>query len=341
MGWMNSRLWRILIMMAALTALVACGADSEPEAEVTLVIPTVVAEVDVTAAPEAILTEPAPRPTDPPPPTMAPADPTPEPAEVTPTAEVEATPADPAIEIVDIYRVAFVEESDVLNVRAGSGVDFDIVGELQPDATGINITGQGQVVEGSVWVPIETGRISGWVNSLFLTRDMKNELACDIPAVQQLMADLATALSEQDNNALANLIHPERGIHIHYNWWSDEVWLRQDEIEILFTDTTDYTWGVQDGSGLEQIGTFSEIMLPMLQADLLVASEFACNELLNGGTAGLVILPEGFEQFNFRSFYRPFPEDGFEMDWGSWAVGFEEWDGNWYITYLVHYQWEI
>ena len=341
MGWKNFRLWQLLIGAALLPVLVACGADSEPEADVTLVIPTVVTEVDVTAAPEAVSTEPAPRPTDPPPPTIAPADITPESVDPTPTSEPGATPAGPTVEIVDIYRVAFVDENDVLNVRAGAGVDFDVVGELQPDATGISITGQGEVVEGSVWVPIATGRISGWVNSLFLTRDMKNDAVCDAAAVQQLMADLELALTDKDNNALANLIHPERGIHVHYNWWSDEVWLRHEEVDSLFTDNTDYTWGVQDGSGLEQIGTFSEIMLPMLQKDLLGASEYACNELLNGGTAGLVVLPAGFEQYNFRSFYRPFPEGGVEMDWGSWAVGFEEWDGNWYITYLVHYQWEI
>lgn len=341
MAWMNSRLWRLLSVAFLLPVLAACGADSEPEVDATLVIPTVVTEVDVTALPEVVVTEPAPRPTDPPPPTIAPADMTPEPAESTPTSEPDITPAAPAVEIVDVYRVAYVLENDVLNVRAGAGVDFDVVGELQPDATGITITGQGEVVEGSVWVPVETGRISGWVNSLFLTRDMKNELVCDVPAVQQLMADLELALAEQDNNALANLIHPERGIHVHYNWWSDEVWLRQAEVASLFTDSTDYTWGVQDGSGLEQIGTFSEIMLPMLQEDLLAASEYGCNELLSGGTAGLVVLPEGFEQYNFQSFYRPFPEGGIEMDWGSWAVGFEEWDGNWYLTYLVHYQWEI
>ena len=336
------RLNAIVLLICLMLMSAACALASEPEVAATLVVPTVDGQ---TEALEPILTETPVETGEQPAGSDNPLPPT-----IPPTALPDAptlpteTPAPDPIPVDDgppTYRVAYVDENDVLNVRAGAGVDSDIVGELQPDATGISITGQGQIIEGSVWVPIASGRVNGWVNSLFLTRDNKSDAACSNLPVQQLLADLQTAIAQRDNNALANLIHPERGVHVHYNWWSDEVWLRRDAVETLFTDETEYNWGTQAGSGNPQIGTFSEIMLPLLEDDLLAAEEESCNEILAGATAGLVVLPEGFEQYNYVTFYRPFPEDGIEFDWGSWVVGFEEWDGNWYISYLVHFEYEI
>jgi hypothetical protein len=38
--------------------------------------------------------------------------------------------------------------------------------------------------------------------------------------------------------------------------------------------------------------------------------------------------------------YRPGPA-GEELDWGTWVVGIERWQEEYFVSFLVHYQWEI
>ncbi|MFQ5420924.1 MAG: hypothetical protein ACE5EY_11260, partial [Anaerolineae bacterium] len=80
---------------------------------------------------------------------------------------------------------------------------------------------------------------------------------------------------------------------------------------------------------------------PDLQKDLLPATEIACDEILHGGTAGSVRLPDGYQQTHYFSLYRPASATDNELDWGTWVVGIEQWQGTYYISYLVHFQWEI
>lgn len=66
------------------------------------------------------------------------------------------------------YRVVRVADDDVLNVRNGPGVEYDIVGTLPPDAEGVRIVGEPVQVNDSFWVPIEWNDVQGWVNSFYL-----------------------------------------------------------------------------------------------------------------------------------------------------------------------------
>jgi hypothetical protein len=52
-----------------------------------------------------------------------------------------------------------------------------------------------------------------------------------------------------------------------------------------------------------------------------------------------VRLPDGYEQVNYYAYYRPAGD--IEFDWGTWVVGVEQWQGQWYVSYLVHFDWEI
>ena len=116
------------------------------------------------------------------------------------------------------YAVVFVEPNDVLNVRAGPGVGFGIVGTLPPNATNVQITGSGQLVAGSTWVPVQQGGLTGWVNSRFLTQSVSDETFCGDTAVLQLLERLQTAVANQDDAVLAQLIHPERGLRVRLLW---------------------------------------------------------------------------------------------------------------------------
>ncbi|MCP5094035.1 MAG: hypothetical protein GY943_00625 [Chloroflexi bacterium] len=263
-----------------------------------------------------------------------------------PTATLQSLPAPtqtavPAQINAPSYKVVFVTADDVLNVRAGAGVDNAIVGTLAPNAQNIQITGSGQVIANSTWVPITAGNVQGWVNSRFLTTAVSATTFCQDANVINLLDELVTAVNTQDNTRLAQLIHPERGVRIHYNWWNPAVNIAGNARTQFFTSTPQHDWGVADGTGFDINGSFSEIILPHLQGDLVNATESACNEILQGGTAGWVRLPDGYEAQYFYSFYFPGTAQYDGMDWGSWVVGIEEWQGTYYISTLIHYEWEI
>jgi hypothetical protein len=242
-----------------------------------------------------------------------------------------------------IYRVAFVAANDTLNVRRRADAESAVVTQLPPNAIGITVIGEGQSVRGGgLWLPVETSAGDGYVNSRFLTEQIDSATFCADPAVGDLLTRLQTAIADEDAKLLEELVHPTRGLRLRLNWWNEEVVVTEEEIGDLFKDRQRdaVNWGTNEGSGQTIRGTFSEVMLPFLAKDLLGATQWACDELLYGPTAGLITLPEGYEAVHFYSAHRPAPALS-EFDWGTWAVGVERWQGRYYISYLVHYRWEI
>lgn len=353
--------WAVVLVLGLLLA--ACRGGEAPD----LVVPTpaitaVVTTVEPTSAaelPTAVVSVIPPTPTPitestatlpaPPtvaPPTVAPPLPTADPSQATavptPTA-VPPTPVAPTPEPVaeSSYRVAFVADDDTLNVRNRPNTNADIVTRLSPDATGIEITDdEGQNFRGSVWLPIGTAEGEGWVNSRFLTESVSRETFCADPAVSDLISRFERAVAEQDGRALRGLIHPDRGLRVRLGWWNEEVMVEWNDLQNVFRAQKGYDWGVEDGSGDPIRGSFRNVALPRLERDLLGASEWACDEGLFGGTAGLTVLPEGYDAVHYFSAYRPAPAEQ-EMDWGTWIIGVERWEGSYYLSYLVHYRWEI
>jgi hypothetical protein len=70
--------------------------------------------------------------------------------------------------LVSTFRIVNVASDDTLNVRSGPGVNNPVVGEIPPNGTGIEITGEPVVVDPSPWVPVRYGNLEGWVNLRFL-----------------------------------------------------------------------------------------------------------------------------------------------------------------------------
>ncbi|MDX1413726.1 MAG: hypothetical protein R3293_06010 [Candidatus Promineifilaceae bacterium] len=240
----------------------------------------------------------------------------------------------------ETYRVAFVSSDDTLNVRSGAGVENQIINTLAHNAQDIRISGEGQSIADSAWVPIGTNESGGWVNSRFLTGVVDSAAFCNDPAVATLLETFEVAVANEDSALLAQLVHPERGLRLHISWWNPEVKLANDDFRNLFEDNSSYDWGVEDGSGHPLEGTFREIFLPLLINDLLDAIIVSCNQIESGPTAGSVQLPDGYQAINYYSYYRPAGDDiGF--DWGTWVLGIEKWQSQYYLSYLVHYGYEI
>lgn len=314
-------------IVLSLLLLVACGgvADSQP----TLAPPP-------TAANAKAVQPTTPQPT----PSLAPTDtatarPPTATATPSPTPSPSSTPAEAS------YRVVYVAPDDELNVRRQAGVESEIVATLSPAATGLDLAGSGRMSDGSLWVPLALDGSEGWVNSLFLTESVSGEKFCEAEAPGDLLEQFQEAIESEDAESLQDAVDVQRGFHLRVSWWNPEVWLRGSELEEIFSSQEAYDWGVEDGSGRPIEGTFSDVILPLLQEDLLNAEEMGCNEILHGGTAGLVQLPAEYEGINYYSLFRPPGPGDVEMDWGTWVVGIEKWQGSYNIAFLVHFRWEI
>jgi hypothetical protein len=68
-----------------------------------------------------------------------------------------------------LARVIGVESNDILNIRSGPGVTYDIVGTIPYDGMGIQVMGSSKYVDQSHWIPIIYDGINGWVNSRYIT----------------------------------------------------------------------------------------------------------------------------------------------------------------------------
>jgi len=68
----------------------------------------------------------------------------------------------------DVLGVVGVAYDDVLNVRKGPGVSYDIVATLDPLADHVVTTGQSRMITQSIWTEVEVGGATGWVNVAYL-----------------------------------------------------------------------------------------------------------------------------------------------------------------------------
>lgn len=245
-------------------------------------------------------------------------------------------------EIPHIYRVAFVANNDTLNIRSGAGANYKVVGTLAYNATGIEITGTEQKVGTSLWVPIQYEGLTGWVNRYYLTQEVDGNTFCSQADSRNLVDQLTYAFRSRDGNLLQSITGPLRGLLIRHNWWNKEVRILPNDVERFFDDKTIRDWGSEDGSGLAISGSLTQIILPLIDKDFFSNPQFKCNQIIGGGTAGLLQLPPEYEAVNFYSIYSPPPDnEDHYADWGTWVVGIEYWDGKPVICYLIHYEWEI
>ncbi len=306
------------------------------------------AQSSPTPAPTALPDAPLPTPTTQPPATVTPL-PATQPAEPTstnmpasPTPQPPtATPDGQPIAQVE-YQVAFVEEDDLLNVRDSVGVQGNVVGRLPNGVDGVMGVGNTQMLNGSLWVETKSDNSQGWVNSYYLTEAVSPAEFCADPAATETLNDfLAQIEGGEVSDGFSQAVNAGRGLRIRTSWWNPEIHLT--ELENLFADEAALDWGREPAGGEDReiTGSVNEVIAPLLADDLGGEFEIGCNEILHGNTAGLVQLPAAYEGINYFSLYRPAPEGSIGFDWGTWVVGIEKWEGDYFVSFLVHYQWEI
>lgn len=89
-----------------------------------------------------------------------------------------------------------VAADDTLNVRSGPGVDFEVLVELEPLATGVVATGHNRSLgEAGFWSEITVDGVTGWANTRYLlqpgeVRDITAELyptPADRPSAETML----------------------------------------------------------------------------------------------------------------------------------------------------------
>jgi hypothetical protein len=102
-----------------------------------------------------------------------------------------------------------VAADDVLNVRAGPGVDADVVATLDPLATAVPASGAARLLPGSIWLEVTADGTTGWANSSFFaflggTDDITSRLLADVderpsaPTLEELARDVAAMVASED-----------------------------------------------------------------------------------------------------------------------------------------------
>ena len=66
------------------------------------------------------------------------------------------------------FKVARVDQWDVLHVRSGPSADYAAIGALPPGERGVKIVGRclGE------WCPVRHHRVDGWINSFYLVEEV-------------------------------------------------------------------------------------------------------------------------------------------------------------------------
>lgn len=73
------------------------------------------------------------------------------------------------------YRVANMATGDTLNVRAGPGSNYPVVGRISRESKEITLR-PGRTANGStVWQQISVGGYTGWVNEIYIRREFRNQ----------------------------------------------------------------------------------------------------------------------------------------------------------------------
>lgn len=173
-----------------------------------------------------------------------------------------------------------------------------------------------------------------------LTLSISSPVASDIcadPQVTALIDSLKTAVLNSDGPLLSSLVSPQRGLDVARFRDGTVITYRPDQAKFLFETTFEVNWGPAPGSGLEEIGSFHDVVVPELVKAFNQPYTLHCNELKHGGATYEVSWPyEG----DFYSVHFPGTEVNGFMDWHTWAVGVEYVNNKPYLYALIPYFWE-
>lgn len=161
-------------------------------------------------------------------------------------------------------------------------------------------------------------------------------------ALMALAGKVVNALKEQDFQALASYADPQNGVRFspYANVSDSDLVFTAAQIPALMTDATKYTWGVADGSGQPIELTFGEYYAKFIyDVDFASAPQVALNQRLGVSTT-IDNSAEYYPGAMIVEYYFPGSDPKFSgMDWHSLRLVFQEYQGQWYLSGIIHDQW--
>ena len=153
------------------------------------------------------------------------------------------------------------------------------------------------------------------------------------------------ALKESDYEALAALVHPEKGVTLTpYSTVepSCDRNLLPAQLVLLPEDDIPYVWGIEDGTGATIELTGREYFERyVFNADYTAAPETAVDTVLMQGNA-LENVASAYPEGRFVEYHFPgLDEQMAGYDWCSLKLVFECYQGDWYLVGLVHSEWTV
>jgi len=174
--------------------------------------------------------------------------------------------------------------------------------------------------------------------------DVKTEVKTEQTLLQASL-DVIKYLSTSDLDALAKMIHTEKGLHFSPYAFVDptkDLAYNQDTLPKLLSDTALYTWGSYDGSGEPMDLSPSEYYEKFVwDVDYSTAPMIGQNTRIGFGNT-LFNLQEVYPDASFVEFHFPGFDEQYEgIDWCSLILVFEKSNDQWQLIYIIHDQWTI
>ena len=164
-------------------------------------------------------------------------------------------------------------------------------------------------------------------------------------AIKETAASLIKALSTKNTDAIADLIHPTKGVrftpYTFVSLESDRVF-DQQQFRSFFKDQQVYMWGHYDGSGFDIELTPSQYYEEFVyDEDYINADQIGYNQVLSSGN----MLENQFDVYDdpiVVEYYFPgFDPDYGSMDWSSLRLVFEPYQNDWKLVGIINNQWTI
>ena len=238
--------------------------------------------------------------------------------------------------------VVLVRSNDVLNIRYGPGISFDIAGDFGPTATQLPLTDVTDVVSGTPWVFIDG---NGWVSAFHLTPSVPPEVFADSGDPFQPVYDLSDVFA---SNGDLTEVASWRGLYLALAGEvraSDEDLprFRPAELSSLLDESEPFYWGYCVESDCTP-GDFSEeVGARFVSAATDSDTELILNTLRPGpgGVLASAIIPIEFENFNFVAVHDPGDDPDFDgLDWMTWYVFIETDADGPHVVGLLLDQWQ-
>ena len=156
--------------------------------------------------------------------------------------------------------------------------------------------------------------------------------------------DILKAIKDRDYEKLSTVVHPEYGViftpYATITLDTDKCFTDK-QVADFADNTKKYIWGIYDGSGEPIEMTPAEYFDRFVyDADFLNSSSFGIDEVLRVGNS-LENIDEVFADARYVDCYIPDPKGETEPEWKSLRLVFEEYNGQLWLTAIVHSEYTI